>query len=156
MFSHSIAKILSRNTITSSYFSGCYSADTIPPKSHRKFPYCLVVNLDCSGWEGSHWVSIFVATPQIVEYYDSLGDWPPLSPYILDFLQEFDTIEYNSAPIQSSQSSNCGKHAIYFLIHRCSGTIRSINEMVVHFKMHDKNKNPDTIVNWFVRKLMEF
>ena len=124
----------------------------MPPKSHHRYPYCMIVNLDCSGWEGSHWVAIFVESQRSVEYYDSLGDWPPISPYIIAFLEQFDNIEYNREQIQSTQSSNCGRHAIYFLIHRCSGVIRCVSEMSMHFKYH--KRNPDLIVNSFVRSLM--
>ena len=152
MFSHLINKILTRNPYTGQYFNGCYSADRIPQKSNHLYPYCMVVNLDCSGWEGSHWVAIFVESQRSAEYYDSLGDWPPISPYIIAFLKQFANIKYNREQIQSSQSSSCGKHAIYFLIHRCSGLIRDVNEMTMHFKCH--KRNPDLIVNSFVRNLM--
>ena len=152
MFSHSIAKLLSRNPKTSSYFTGCYPADMIPPKTHHSYPYCMVVNMDCSGWEGSHWVSIFVESKNNVEYYDSLGDWPPPSPYIENFLAQFPSAGYSKEQVQSAQSSSCGRHAIYFLSHRCSGIFTSLDAMLTHFRRC--RSNPDIIVNAFVRNLI--
>lgn len=155
MYAHSIDRILSKNSITRAYFRGCYPADKIPPKEYHRdiYPYCIVVNMDCSGWKGSHWVSLFIESPSYVEYYDPLGDWPPISPYIINFLySNFATIKYNTEQIQSANSTNCGKHAIYFLYKRCSGSFKSLNSMINYLLNTIK---PDIIVNNFVRKIIE-
>jgi hypothetical protein len=66
-------------------------------------------------------VTIFVPSKTAVEYYDSLGDWPPVVPEISKYLGQFGHINYNRQKLQSERSDACGKHAIYFLCRRCSG-----------------------------------
>ena len=151
MYANAIRKLLERNPYTSRYFIGCFAADEIP-KHYNVYPYCCIVNMDCSGWEGSHWIAIFVRSETAVEYYDSLGNWPPLSPYILEFLKQFDVIELNREQLQSERSKSCGKHAIFFLIMRCSGAISSIRDLQAYF--HKRKQHPDEIVNVYVRNLM--
>ena len=112
--------------------------------------------MDCSGWEGSHWIAIFVRSKTAVEYrkllWKSLGNWPPISPYIVTFLQKFSDIEYNIEQIQSERSKSCGKHAIFFLCLRCSGAVARISELVSYFRKC--KQNPDDVVNDYVRQLM--
>ena len=151
MYSNEISKILGRNPATRRYFIGCYAADKLP-ENYNVYPYCFVANMDCSGWTGSHWIAIFVKSGTSVEYYDSLGHWPPLSPYIIAFLRKFRSIESNSEQLQSENSKSCGKHVIYFLHKRCSETISSISDLIAYFRKH--RQSPDEIVNEFVRHLM--
>ena len=151
MYTNAINNILGRSPITRPYFTGCFAADKIP--SILEYPCCMVVNTDCSGWEGSHWVAIFAQSKQTVEYYDSLGQWPPISPYITKFLDQFPNRVYNSKQLQADHSVSCGKHAIYFLYMRCLGSISGIDDMI---KLFSKRKQrPDAIVNDFVRRLMD-
>ena len=151
MYSNEISKILGRNPVTCRYFIGCYPADRIPER-YNVYPYCFVANMDCSGWVGSHWIAIFVKSQDVAEYYDSLGRWPPLSPYIIAFLRKFRVVESNREPLQSEYSKSCGKHVIYFLYMRCSGTISTISDLNTYF--HKCKQSPDEIVNAFVRHLM--
>lgn len=151
MYANEIRKILDRHPATRRYFIGCFAADEIRPH-YSLYPYCCVVNMDCSGWEGSHWIAIFVRSKTAVEYYDSLGNWPPISPYIVAFLQKFSDIEYNNDQIQSERSKSCGKHAIFFLCLRCSGAVARISELVSYFRKC--KQNPDDVFNDNVRQLM--
>lgn len=143
-----IDKVLSRNSVTSETYRGCFPSDQLPPQDQKKFPYCMVVNVDPSVLDGSHWVAIYCLSPRHVEYYDSLGDWPPLSDHISRYLSTFSHVRYNSIPLQSSYARSCGRHAIFFLYNRCEG--KSF-EQIVNFLRYGKTK-PDGVVNHFVRE----
>ncbi|KAL3104039.1 hypothetical protein niasHT_022865 [Heterodera trifolii] len=80
------------------------TSDQIPTGAIVKFPHCMVVNLDPSTSHGSHWVCIYCASPLHLEYYDSLGMWPPPSAHIVDHLSRYKQIQYNSLPLQSANS----------------------------------------------------
>ncbi|KAL3108903.1 hypothetical protein niasHT_011453 [Heterodera trifolii] len=82
-----------------------------------------VVNLDPSTSHGSHWVCIYCPSPLHLEYYDSLGMWPPPSAHIVDHLSRYKQIQYSCLPLQypnsmdwSAFSSECvqfGGYNIY-------------------------------------------
>ncbi|KAL3119365.1 hypothetical protein niasHT_006562 [Heterodera trifolii] len=80
------------------------TSDQIPTGAIVKFPHCMVVNLDPSTSHGSHWVCIYCASPLHLEYYDSLGMWPPPSAHIVDHLSRYKQIQYSSIPLQSPNS----------------------------------------------------
>ncbi|KAL3124255.1 hypothetical protein niasHT_006643 [Heterodera trifolii] len=80
------------------------TSDQIPAGAIVKFPHCMVVNLDPSTSHGSHWVCIYCASPLHLEYYDSLGMWPPPSVHIVNHLSRYKQIQYNSLPLQSANS----------------------------------------------------
>ncbi|KAL3085282.1 hypothetical protein niasHS_010351 [Heterodera schachtii] len=81
-----------------------YGTYQIPAGAIAKFPHCMVVNLDPSTSHGSHWVCIYCASPLHLEYYDSLGIWPPPSVHIVDHLSRYKQIQYSSLPLQSPNS----------------------------------------------------
>ncbi|KAL3108789.1 hypothetical protein niasHT_019276 [Heterodera trifolii] len=112
--------------------------DQIPAGAIVKFPHCMVVNLDPSTSHGSHWVGIYCASPLHLEYYDSLGLWPPPSVHI------------------SANSSACGRHVIFFLYCRCVG---KTFEKIVRF-LHYGKVQPDALrgagVGAVFRSLMRY
>jgi hypothetical protein len=125
-----IDKVLSRSSLTAKTYIGCYPADRIPLISDR-YPHHMVINMDPSGFGGSHWCAVFVCSPQLVDYYDSLGDWPPPSEHIRQFLARFPVVRYTMRQWQTDRSAACGKHAIYFVHRRCAGV--SFKQMLEHF-----------------------
>jgi len=122
-----INKILHRNNITKDSYIGCFAADTIPV-SINFTPFCMVVNIDPCSAAGSHWVAIFCEYPSTIDYYDSLGIWPPISPYIRNYLSKFQHVRFNPVQLQNSLKPTCGKHAIFFLFQRCIGF--SMNKII--------------------------
>lgn len=142
-----IDKMLRRSPTTRGTYRGCFAADKIPSDHNGKYPQHMVVNMDTSNSYGSHWVAIYVCSPDEVEYYDSLGDWPPPSAYIQRFLAHFAHCKYNKWQWQSERSSACGKHAIYFLLRRCAGL--SFEEIMRNFTRC--KQKADRIVTAFVR-----
>ncbi|KAL3109570.1 hypothetical protein niasHT_011208 [Heterodera trifolii] len=81
-----------------------YGTYQIPTGAIVKFPHCMVVNLDPSTSRGSHWVCFYCASPLHLEYYDSLGMWPPPCVHIVNHLSRYKQIQYNSLPLQSPNS----------------------------------------------------
>ena len=137
MNNHQIDKILNRNPLTKKYYKGCVPSDRIPYTYKYGFPYCLCVNTDPSYKDGQHWVAFFIISPTKVEYYDSLGEWPPISRPIKNFIRKFSQVEYNDGIIQNPLSSTCGLHAIYFLLQRCRGrSFIAIIEGLLNKKLH--------------------
>ncbi|KAL3108118.1 hypothetical protein niasHT_015933 [Heterodera trifolii] len=118
-----------------------YGTYQIPAGTIVKFPHCMVVNLDPSTSRGSHWVCIYCASPLLLEYYDSLGMWPPPSVLIVNHLSRYKQIQYSSLPLQSPNSSACGRHVIFFLYCRCVGMTF---EKIVSF-LHFGKQQPDTL-----------
>lgn len=145
-----INKILSRNDVTKIYYRGCFASDQLPIGNY-KLPYCMVVNIDPSDSGGTHWVAIYCEKLNSVEYYDSLGIWPPLSQHISDYLSLFTNIHYNTVQLQSSYAKSCGRHVIFFLYNRCNGI--SFNQIMRFLLAGRRSRSsPDEIVNEFVRK----
>ncbi|KAL3119384.1 hypothetical protein niasHT_003992 [Heterodera trifolii] len=147
-----IDKTLARNNVTRHYYIGCFAADQIPAGAIVKFPHCMVVNLDPSTSRGSHWVCIYCASPLLLEYYDSLGMWPPPSVLIVNHLSRYKQIQYSSLPLQSPNSSACGRHVIFFLYCRCVGMTF---EKIVSF-LHYGKQQPDTLRKFQLKMHVDF
>jgi hypothetical protein len=153
MFSSQIGKILSRNSHTRRFFIGCYPSDRIPRlEKNGPFPHCMIVNTDPIGSAGSHWCALYVQSPSAVEFYDSLGDWPPLSTPIGEYLAHFPSVQKSEIALQSDKSSACGKHCIYFLVKRCAGI--PFNAIISKLLYNRSTKNADAVVSAFVHRLM--
>lgn len=74
----------------------------------------MVVNLDLSSKEGSHWVAIFAKKSNHVLYFDSYGKEP--RGEILKYMKDnFGNIQRNLNSFQSEISLVCGHYCIYFI-----------------------------------------
>ncbi|KAL3099298.1 hypothetical protein niasHT_022442 [Heterodera trifolii] len=73
---------LANNSVTRYAYVGCFAADKIPTNHIAVYPHCMVLNVDPSTSRGSHWVSLYCLSPMHIEYYDSLGIWPPLTELV--------------------------------------------------------------------------
>lgn len=107
----------------------------------------MVVNTDPSTESGEHWVALFIPSPKCVEYFDSLGDWPPTSDGIKKYLKRYDQIKFNRKQLQSDRASSCGYHVIYFLCMRCKGV--PFHKIVN--RIWCSKTGPDALVSGFVR-----
>lgn len=110
-------RILSTSPLTRKYFVGTYPSDRIP--APERFPYSMVVNLDSSVDEGSHWVAIFAPNHHEVYYFDSLGSTPPTDGGIAQCLARFKRVHRNRRLLQTPTSDFCGYYTIVF-IYFCS------------------------------------
>lgn len=147
-----IDKILGRNKSTAPYYLGCFPSDKLDRVPSKYFPLSFVVNFDPSWEKGSHWVAIFAESPHSVDYYDSLGIWPPPNENISRYLSNFNQIEFNPYAFQEIGSRNCGKHAIFFLYNRSIGkTMNEILQFLIDRGMIRKT-SPDRIVSNFLNE----
>lgn len=88
-------------------FSGVFSSDTLPIAKIKKRPCYLVVNLDPSYMEGSHWVSLFLTNNHCF-YFDSYGRSPSL-PSIKKFIRKNSSSwSFSKKKLQSLMSDTCG------------------------------------------------
>lgn len=107
--------ILSQEKITSPFFQGVYSRDTLPVLQENT---CVIVNTDDSSQPGTHWLALFVNDKRELEFYDSYGKPPEF--YNVN-TTSYSDVQWNSKMFQSPTSNVCGQYCIYFLLKRCQG-----------------------------------
>lgn len=94
--------VLSRNCV--SYFRNTY-------------PASIIINMDDSYSEGSHWCALLLPSPNSpVEYFDSFGQSPP-HHLRTEEMDRYGCI-HNPVVLQHPLSSVCGYYSLYFLIKR--------------------------------------
>ena len=94
-------------------FLGVFASDELSllPKTDTGI---LIFNTDSSESSGRHWISLCI-TKECVLYFDSLNLNFQFSDDISDFLIKLDkNLIMNTIPIQTMDSSNCGKHCLVF------------------------------------------
>lgn len=144
MNSRQIENILKRNPKTCATFVKVVPANEIP--QHDQYPYAVVINTDQSSEPGTHWVAVYVASNEQVEYFDSYGNIP--NSDIGSFMQAFRYSKFHKNKFQSLTSGVCGHYCVYFLVKRCSG--QSFEDVVERLRKHE---NPDKLVYNFTRSL---
>jgi len=108
----------------------------------------MVVNLEPSNEDGSHWISLFAKTPEQIFYFDSYGMEP--DDLVEEYLKEnFTRITRNNFTFQSHFSSVCGHYCIVFVYYMSLGS--SFDELIRVLKKID---NPDSFVKNFVSLLI--
>ena len=75
---------------------------------------CLILNIDHSKNDGTHWTSLFI-NDGIGYYFDSYGFQPPLE--VIDYCKGF----YNTFQIQRENEVICGHYCIYMLYRLSNG-----------------------------------
>ena len=94
-------------------FLGVFASDELSllPKTDTGI---LIFNTDSSESPGQHWISLCI-TKECILYFDSLNLNFQLSDDISEFLVKLDkNMIMNKIPIQTMDSSNCGKHCLVF------------------------------------------
>ena len=94
-------------------FLGVFASDELSllPKTDTGI---LIFNTDSSESPGQHWISLCI-TKECILYFDSLNLNFQFSDDISDFLVKLDkNMIMNKIPIQTMDSSNCGKHCLVF------------------------------------------
>ena len=92
-----------------SNFIGVYAEDQLKTLSIHTFPCFLIVNLDPSHMQGSHWLALRISRFSL-EIFDSLGfkilSWPRISCHLLNFLRRWSLhrTTFISPVIQSQKS----------------------------------------------------
>lgn len=101
---------IQRLMASSKIFKGVFSLDKVP-KLNKTKEFSMVINLDKSYSQGTHWVALFNSPKNKFTYYfDSFGFAPPD-----EITLKYAPIMFNSHPIQHTKSSACGYYCVYFL-----------------------------------------
>ena len=95
--------------------SGVYAADMLPISDFSQ-NIGFIANTDESASPGQHWISIFIPSKGMPEFFDPLAYKPnQYLAHFEDFLvNRGPAYKYNTQKIQSDTSSNCGLFCIYF------------------------------------------
>ena len=81
-----IVYALEHNPKTSKKFCGVFRSDKLPQTINR-YLCGLVVNTDPSTKPGTHWIGIFLTSPQNGEWFDSFGNLPEFyGPVFTEFM----------------------------------------------------------------------
>ena len=78
---------------------------------------CLVLNIDHSRNNGTHWTSLFIKN-SVTYYFDSYGFPPPLE--VIEYCKGKDRC-YNTFKIQKDDEVICGHYCIYMLYQLSNG-----------------------------------
>ena len=127
-----------------SKFLGVFWRDLIPLKCNS-YPCAFVANTAPSSHPGRHLVGLYHRSITHLEFFESSGHPPkddnfPTSPSL-------NLLDYNSYPIQSISSSDCGQYCIFYLIHRTRGIL-----MPEIINILRRTSNPYLFVRRFVSK----
>ena len=104
-------------------FLGCFSQDELKTLVVVKFPCFIIVNLDSSGMDGSHWIAIGIFQ-DVLEIYDPLGfdifNWPVIPCTLLSFPHRMATTRRVKVipRIQSDSSVLCGYYSMFYVFLR--------------------------------------
>ena len=147
MNSFQIEKILRENAVTKEHFLGVFPLDKIPPVQH---PASLVINLQKSNNEGSHWIAIYARDRSTAIYWDSFALLPIKEP-IVKYLSQFSTVLRNGCPYQNPFSEVCGQYCIVFIYYMSRG----IEFPQFLFILDKHNPDTDLFVKKFVHKMIK-
>ena len=104
-------------------FLGCFAEDELETLSLRTFPCFLIVNIDSSNLDGSHWIALGLFRDRL-EIMDPLGftifNWTRVPCKLMNFCHLFGSRReiHVSKRIQPDNSVLCGYYCIHYVIFR--------------------------------------
>lgn len=98
-------------------FKGVLCKDELP--KNLKKGESLIINLDDSTGEGTHWVCLININNKL-DYFDSYGLPPP--EQVLKLNQTQSGLRYNSSQIQNRNTNICGHLCMLFIRERIKST----------------------------------
>ena len=113
------------------HFLGCFADDDLKNLAIQSFPAYLIVNLDKSSQDGSHWICLRIDR-KTIEIFDPLGFntklWPHKPFYLLNFLHTFSYTRdlIFSVQIQPVTSFLCGFYCAFYVIMREKFSLKQI------------------------------
>ena len=122
-------------------FIGVYAEDQLQTLAITTFPSFLIINLDPSHMQGSHWLALRISRTSL-EIFDSLGfqilSWPRIPCNLLKFLRRWSSHRetFISPVIQSQNSVLCGFFCLAFIFCR---QIISFKKFLKIFKAPERN-----------------
>lgn len=144
MDSRTIDQLLRSNPVTKPHYGGCFPSDMLP--TPNQYPMTLVANLDPAALPGSHWVVIYIESPDSAYYFCPFGD-PPRG-ILLRYLSRFTHVVRNICKFQPTDSLACGYFALYVVYRLSQGlSFPQVLTMLSH------SANPDLMVQLFIKVL---
>ena len=131
-------------------FLGCFAEDELDNLILRSFPCFLIVNVDSSNQNGSHWISLGLFDNRL-EIMDPLGftifNWSRVPCTLMKFCHVFGSRRkiIVSRRIQPDFSVLCGFYCIHYVIFR---QLFSLNKLQ-HFFSREIRKNDIHLINQF-------
>ena len=122
-------------------FIGVYAENELKTLSINTFPCFLIINLDPSHMQGSHWLALRICRTSL-EIFDPLGfqilSWPRIPCNLLNFLRRWSCRRetFISPVIQSQKSVLCGYFCLTFILCR---QVVSFKKFLKIFKAPEQN-----------------
>jgi hypothetical protein len=112
-------------------FRGVFMRDQLNLNEVRKNNHCLILNLDVSDNDGTHWTCIFVTKDKCI-YFDPFGFCPP--PEVEKYCSTIKNRIYNTFQVQKANSVICGHFCIYVLykLSNCGEDLFNITDELYH------------------------
>lgn len=131
------------------HFDGVFPSDLIP-KTLRKNHF-IICNTDSSNGPGIHWYC-FVNIENSIECFDSLGIDKDKKIFLssLQFLrkQYIIDVEFNTTPVQATNSTSCGQFVIYFLVNRMHNKDMDFDDLLNEIFVIDPTQNETKVCNF--------
>ena len=130
-------------------FIGVYAENELKTLSINTFPCFLIINLDPSHMQGSHWLALRICRTSL-EIFDPLGfqilSWPRIPCNLLNFLRRWSCRRetFISPVIQSQKSVLCGYFCLTFILCR---QVVSFKKFLKIFKA--PKQNDQLLINLF-------
>ena len=130
-------------------FIGCYAEDELEHLKLKIFPCFLIVNIDSSNLEGSHWIALGLFQDRL-EIMDPLGftifNWKRIPCKLMQFCHVFGSRRriYVTKRIQPNNSSLCGFYCINYVIFRQLYSLQNVQSV-----FSDLRKNDDQLIKNF-------
>ena len=143
-------RLLTRFLSHTRNFLGVYAQDQLSNLTLSSYPAYLIVNLDSSQFEGSHWISIGLFSNRL-EIFDSLGfnifSWREIPCSLLNFLLKFSVGRkvVTNTKIQSDMSKLCGFYCLFYVLAR---NVMSFKKIKAYFTT-DLKQNDKLIIKLF-------
>ena len=131
-------------------FIGCFAENELTHLTVNSFPCFIIVNLDSSDMDGSHWMALGIFKRKL-EIFDSLGfqllKWPRIPCSLLKFLHRMTVGRKLKVlkRIQSKKSILCGYFSVFYVVFR---SLYSFNTLASYF-VSDLSKNDAILLKLF-------
>ena len=115
-------------------FLGCFAEDELQNLSLRTFPCFLIVNIDSSDLNGSHWIALGLFRDRL-EIMDPLGfnifNWKRVPCTLMNFCHLFGSRRkiYVTKRIQSNDSPLCGFYCINYILFRQLYSLKKVQSV---------------------------
>ena len=115
-------------------FIGCFAEDELANLKLKIFPCFLIVNIDSSDLDGSHWIALGLFRDRL-EIMDPLGfnifNWKRVPCTLMNFCHLFGSRRkiYVTKRIQSNDSPLCGFYCINYIVFRQLYSLKKVQSV---------------------------